>query len=67
MTRFATCSPAAVYEFTCARAGLEPAPLQMQGLLGALRDDPTATERFFGVFAGTLPVQEFVGPPAQAA
>jgi 2-polyprenyl-6-methoxyphenol hydroxylase-like FAD-dependent oxidoreductase len=56
-----------MYEFTCARAGLEPAPLPMQALLGALRDDPTATERFFGVFAGTVPVQEFFGPPAQAA
>jgi 2-polyprenyl-6-methoxyphenol hydroxylase-like FAD-dependent oxidoreductase len=56
-----------MYEFTCARAGLEPAPLQMQALLGALRDDPTAIERFFGIFAGTVPVQEFFGPPAQAA
>jgi hypothetical protein len=56
-----------MYEFTCARAGLEPAPPQMQALLGALRDDPAATQRFFGVFAGTVPVHEFFGPPAQAA
>jgi 2-polyprenyl-6-methoxyphenol hydroxylase-like FAD-dependent oxidoreductase len=56
-----------MYEFTCTRAGLEPAPPEMAALLGALRDDPAATARFFGVFAGIVPVQEFFGPPAQAA
>ena len=56
-----------MYEFTCARAGLEPAPPQMQALLGALRHDPVRTERFFGVFAGIVPVQDFFGPAAAAA
>jgi hypothetical protein len=58
-----------MYEFTCARAGLQPAPpqTQTQALLGALRDDPTATERFFGVFAGTVPVEDFFPAAAPAA
>lgn len=57
----------AMYEFTCVRAGLEPAPPPMQELLATLRDDPVQTERFFGVFAGIVPVNDFFGPPAQAA
>jgi 2-polyprenyl-6-methoxyphenol hydroxylase-like FAD-dependent oxidoreductase len=56
-----------MYEFTCARAGLEPPSPQMLELLGALRDDPDRTARFLGVFAGTVPVQEFFGAPAPAA
>jgi flavin-dependent dehydrogenase len=56
-----------MYEFTCARAGLQPAPPQTQALLGALRDDPTATERFFGVFAGTVPVEDFFPAASPAA
>jgi flavin-dependent dehydrogenase len=56
-----------MYEFTCARAGLEPPAPDMQALLAALRDDPAGTERFFGVFAGVVPVQDFFAPAARAA
>jgi 2-polyprenyl-6-methoxyphenol hydroxylase-like FAD-dependent oxidoreductase len=56
-----------MYEFTCARAGLEPPAPEAVALLGALRDDQAATERFFGVFAGTVPVEEFFVTAAQAA
>jgi 2-polyprenyl-6-methoxyphenol hydroxylase-like FAD-dependent oxidoreductase len=56
-----------MYEFTCARAGLEPAPPETQALLGALRNDPVQTERFFGVFAGTVAVRDFFGGPGPEA
>jgi len=56
-----------MYEFTWARAGLEPPPPEMRALLGALRDDPVQAERFFGVFAGTVAVQDFFAAAAPAA
>jgi flavin-dependent dehydrogenase len=56
-----------MYEFTYTQSSLEPAPPPLQDLLGALRDDPMGTERFFGVFAGTVPVEDFFGAvPATA-
>ena len=57
----------AMYEFTWARAGLEPPTPQEQELLGTLRDDQTRSERFLGVFAGTVPVHDFFGAPIPAA
>ncbi|MDD7942918.1 FAD-dependent monooxygenase [Actinomycetospora lutea] len=53
-----------MYEFTCQRARLEPPTPEMQAFFAGLRDDPRRTERFFGVFAGTVPVTEFFGSPA---
>jgi hypothetical protein len=56
-----------MYEFTWQRAALEPPDPQMQELMLALRTDPGRTERFFGVFTGTVSVTDFFGPPAQQA
>ncbi len=50
-----------MYEFTFAQASLEPAPPPLQDLLAALVDDRAGTDRFFGVFAGTVPVADFFG------
>jgi hypothetical protein len=51
-----------MYEPTCELASLEPPPPHMQQLLGALRTSQDGTNRFFGVIAGTVPVQEFFAP-----
>lgn len=56
-----------MYEFTCERARLAPPTPEMQQFFAGLRDDPVATERFFGVFAGTVPVAELFGTAAPAA
>jgi 2-polyprenyl-6-methoxyphenol hydroxylase-like FAD-dependent oxidoreductase len=51
-----------MYEFTCQLATLAPpAPEQLQ-LFAALRDNQPQIERFFGAFAGTIPLAEFFGP-----
>ncbi len=50
-----------LYAFTCQLASLEPAPPEMQRLLGALRGNQADTDRFFGVLAGSVPVAEFYG------
>ena len=55
-----------MYEFTYAQASLEPPPPPLQDLLAALQDDPAGTDRFFGVFAGTVPVADFFGAPLPA-
>lgn len=56
-----------MYEFTFAQASLEPAPPPLQDMLAALRDDQAGTDRFFGVFAGTVPVSHLLGAPEPAA
>ena len=56
-----------MYEFTYAQSSLEPPPPQQLEQLAALADDPAGTERFFGVFAGTVPVQDVFGLPEPAA
>jgi flavin-dependent dehydrogenase len=48
-----------MYEFTYATSALEPPSSQEEELFAAMRDDPALAGRFFGVFAGTVPVQEF--------
>jgi 2-polyprenyl-6-methoxyphenol hydroxylase-like FAD-dependent oxidoreductase len=55
----------AMYEFTWQRSALEPPTPQMQQLLLALRDDPTRTELFFGVFTGSVSPTDFFAAPAQ--
>jgi hypothetical protein len=49
-----------MYEFTCQMARLEPPTPQMEQLLAALPGNEQQTRRFFGVIAGTVPVQEFL-------
>lgn len=56
-----------MYEFTYATSALEPPTPQEAELFEAMRDDPALTERFLGVFAGTVPVQDFFAAPAAAA
>jgi 2-polyprenyl-6-methoxyphenol hydroxylase-like FAD-dependent oxidoreductase len=51
-----------IYEFTCQLAPLEPPPPEMQQLFGALASNPAETNRFFGLFAQTMPVGEFFAP-----
>lgn len=53
---------AAMYEFNCEMATLQPPPPEMQRLFGALRRNQADTNSFFGVLAGTLPVPQFFSP-----
>jgi 2-polyprenyl-6-methoxyphenol hydroxylase-like FAD-dependent oxidoreductase len=55
-----------MYEFTYEQSSLEPPPPPLQDMLAALRDDPAGTDRFFGVFAGTVPVADLFAVPATA-
>jgi 2-polyprenyl-6-methoxyphenol hydroxylase-like FAD-dependent oxidoreductase len=43
-------------------AQLAPPPPEMQQLFGALRGNQEQTNRFFGTFAGTVPIPEFFAP-----
>jgi flavin-dependent dehydrogenase len=51
-----------LYELTCEFAMLQPPSPEQQQLFAALRYDQEQTNRFFGVMAGTVPVQEFFAP-----
>lgn len=52
-----------MYEFTCQLANLaEPPSPDMQQLLVALRENQRETTRFFGAWAGTVPIPEFFAP-----
>jgi 2-polyprenyl-6-methoxyphenol hydroxylase-like FAD-dependent oxidoreductase len=52
-----------IYEFTAQLANFaEPPPPEMQRLLHALRGNQTQTNRFLGVWAGTVPIHEFFAP-----
>ncbi|SRR5579883_2287107 len=51
-----------MYEFTCQLATLEPPSPQMRQLFAALCHDQEQTNRFFGVIAGTVSVEEFFAP-----
>ncbi len=48
-------------------SALEPPTPQEEGLFAAMRDDPVLTGRFFGVFAGTVAVQDFFGAAVPSA
>ncbi len=50
------------YEFTSQLATLDPPPLEVRELLSALQHNPEQRSRWFGVFAHTVPVQEFFAP-----
>jgi flavin-dependent dehydrogenase len=56
-----------MYEFTCQTARMEPPSPEQAALLASLRDDPAATERFFGVFSGSVPPHEFFGGTSRRA
>jgi flavin-dependent dehydrogenase len=56
-----------MYEFTYATSALEPPAPQEQELFAAMRDDPSLAGRFFGVFAGTVPVPDFFASLSPAA
>lgn len=56
-----------MYEFTYATSALAPPTLQEERLFAAMRDDPVLTGRFFGVFAGTVAVQDFFASLSTAA
>jgi flavin-dependent dehydrogenase len=51
-----------LYEFTCRLATLAPPQSDMLQLLNALRTNQEQTNRFFGLFAQTVPVPEFFSP-----
>lgn len=51
-----------IYAFTSEMAKLDPPPQSMVDLLVALRGNPEATNSYFGVFAQTVPVQDFFAP-----
>lgn len=50
------------FELTTQLAALAPPPEEMQQLLAALRDNPDQRSRFFGVFAHSVPVEDFFAP-----
>jgi flavin-dependent dehydrogenase len=53
----------ALYEFTQQLANLEEPPSpELQHLLGAISTNQQASDQFFGVNAGTVPVPEFFAP-----
>ncbi len=50
------------YELTCQLAAHEPLPSEQRQLFMALQGNQADTDRFFGVFADTVPAQEFFAP-----
>ncbi len=57
----------AMYDMTCQFATLEPPPVEMQQLLGAVSTNDDASADFVSVQAGTLPVPEFFDPETSVA
>jgi 2-polyprenyl-6-methoxyphenol hydroxylase-like FAD-dependent oxidoreductase len=51
-----------IYEFICLLATLNPLPVEMQQLLGALQGNQAEIDRFFGVMENTVPITEFFAP-----
>lgn len=51
-----------IYAFTGEMAKLDPLPQASLDLFVAMRDNSEATRAYFGVFAQTVPVQEFFAP-----
>jgi flavin-dependent dehydrogenase len=48
-----------IYQLTCEFAKIEPPPLEMQQLIGAMQGNQQAMDDFISVMAGTLPAPEF--------
>ena len=55
-----------MYEFTCQLATLEPPPLEMQQLLGAIRGNQRAMDAFVQMNAGTISPSTFGARVAEA-
>jgi hypothetical protein len=51
-----------IYGLTCQMATLAAAPPEMMQVFEALRGNHADTDRYFGVFAQTVPVGEFFDP-----
>ncbi len=51
-----------VYDNTCRRAALDPAPSEARKLFAALRGNQEETERFLDTIFGTVPIDEFFSP-----
>jgi 2-polyprenyl-6-methoxyphenol hydroxylase-like FAD-dependent oxidoreductase len=51
-----------MYEFTAQFAALDPPSPEMQAIFAALESDRAQTDRFFGVFAGSVGPDEFFSP-----
>jgi len=51
-----------MYQFTCDMARLAPPSTEMGRLLAALVNNREETNRFFGMLAGTVSIDEFFGP-----
>lgn len=52
----------AIYHFTCDFARMEPPPPEMMALFMALQSNQSATNRFLGMLAGTVRVEDFLSP-----
>lgn len=50
------------YQLACDFARLAPPSPEMRRLFEALRSNQDETDRFFGIFAGTVPIPEFFSP-----
>jgi hypothetical protein len=46
---------------------MDPPTEEQAALLATLHGDPAGTERFFGLFSGSTPVQDFFGTADSAA
>ena len=55
-------TPLPVFEFTTQLATLEPPPLELQQLLGAIAGNQPAMDAFISVFTGVMPAYEFFDP-----
>jgi 2-polyprenyl-6-methoxyphenol hydroxylase-like FAD-dependent oxidoreductase len=51
-----------MYEFTLGLASFAPPPIEQQVLFAALQYNQAATDQFFGVFTGIVPMSEFFSP-----
>jgi 2-polyprenyl-6-methoxyphenol hydroxylase-like FAD-dependent oxidoreductase len=51
-----------MYEFTAQFTQLAPPPPETVRLFAAMHGNQQAIDRFFGVFAGSIPVEDFFGP-----
>ncbi len=56
-----------MYEFTSEMARMQPPTPEQEATFAAMHADRALTERFLGVFAGSVSVAEFFGAPAAAA
>jgi hypothetical protein len=52
----------AMYEFTCQLASMQPPPVEMQQLLGAMQGNRKAMDQFAQMNAGTLSPAQFFAP-----